>query len=187
MFPRPVGQDVYARVSRYVAQVHVARDGGSRERLAQGRGAWGGAGWVMVLTPGLVVALRGDVYGKGSDGALAFVGMLLRRATAHVWERSSLIDTASARVQAVRDDACDRAVVGGIRQPGGGGADAGDGVVVGKGAGLAPCIVSVLGLLGGGVHACVFGLLVGAVCCREGGGRGGGVVEGGVWEVPSCC
>ena len=54
--------------------------------------------------------------------------------------------------------------MGGIRHAGGGGADAGDGVVVVEGTGLAPCIVSVLGLLGGGVYACVFGLLVGAVC-----------------------
>ena len=75
VFPRPVGQDVYARVSRYGAQVHVARDGGGRQRLAQGRGAWGGAGRVMVLTPGVVDAVRGDVYGEGSDGALKFVGL----------------------------------------------------------------------------------------------------------------
>ena len=60
-------------------------------------------------------------------------------------------------------------------------------MVVLEGAGLAPCIVSVLGVLGRGVHTCVFGLLVGAVCCVEGGGPGGGVVEGGVWEVPPCC
>ena len=73
VFPGPVGQDVYARVSRYGAQVHVARDGGGRQRLAQGRGAWGGAGQVMVLTPGVVAAVRGDVYGEGSDGALEFV------------------------------------------------------------------------------------------------------------------
>ena len=51
------------------------------------------------------------------------------------------------------------------------------------GAGLAPCIVSVLGLLGGAVYACVFGLLVGAVCRVEGGRPGGAVMEGGVWEV----
>ena len=56
-----------------------------------------------------------------------------------------------------------------------------------EGAGLAPRIVSVLGLLGGGVHPCVFGFLVGAVCCVEGGGPGGGVVEGAVWEVSPCC
>ena len=58
----------------YGAQVHVARDGWGQERFAQGRGAWGGAGRVMVLTPGVVDALWGDVYGDGSDGALEFVG-----------------------------------------------------------------------------------------------------------------
>ena len=51
VFTGPVGQDVYARISRYSAQVHVARDGWGRQRLAQGRRAWGGAGRVMVLTP----------------------------------------------------------------------------------------------------------------------------------------
>ena len=66
---------VYARVSRYGAQVHVARDGGGRQRLTQGRGAWGGAGRVMVLTPGVVDAVRGDVYSEGSNGALEFVGL----------------------------------------------------------------------------------------------------------------
>ena len=60
-------------------------------------------------------------------------------------------------------------------------------MVIVEGASLAPRIVSVLGLLGGGVHTCVFGLLVGAVRCVEGGGPGGGVVEGGVWEVAPCC
>ena len=75
VFPGPVGQDVYARVSLYGAQVHVARDGGGRQRLAHGRGAWGGAGRVMVLTPGVVDAVRGDVYAEGSDGALEFVGL----------------------------------------------------------------------------------------------------------------
>ena len=30
VFPGPVGQNVYARVSRYAAQVHVARDGGGQ-------------------------------------------------------------------------------------------------------------------------------------------------------------
>ena len=53
-----------------------------------------------------------------------------------------------------------------------------------EGAGLASCVVSVLGLLGGSVYACVFELLVGAVCRVEGGGPGGGVMERGVWEVP---
>ena len=61
------------------------------------------------------------------------------------------------------------------------------GIVFVEGAGLAPCVLSVLGLLGGSVYACVFGPLVGAVCRVEGGGPGGGVMEGGVLEVPPCC
>ena len=56
-----------------------------------------------------------------------------------------------------------------------------------EGAGLASCVVSVLSLLGGSVCACVFGLRVGAVCRVEGGEPGGGVMLGGVWEVPPCC
>ena len=59
VIPGPVGQDVYARISRYGAQVHVPRDGGGRQRLAQG----------------VVDAVRVDVYGEGSDGALDFVGL----------------------------------------------------------------------------------------------------------------
>ena len=192
VFPGPVGQDVYARVSRYGAHIHVARDGGGRQRLAQGRGAWGGAGWVMVLTPGVVDAVRGDVYGEGSNGALEFVELDVVEARHRPCVGAPFGDPHGVCprrrwVLPVRGEACDRAVVGGIRYPGGGGADAGDGVVVVEGAGLAPRIVSVLGLLGGGVHTCVFGLLVRAVCCVEGGGPGGGVVEGGVWEVPPCC
>ena len=73
VFPEPVRQEVYARVPWYGAEVHIASDGGGRQRLAQGRGAWGGAGRVVVLTPGLVDAVWGDVYGEGSDGALEFV------------------------------------------------------------------------------------------------------------------
>ena len=192
MFPLPVGQDGYARVPWYAAQVHVARDGGGLERSPQGRGAWGGAGRVMVLTPGVVDAVRGDVYGEGSDGALEVVGLDVVEARHHPCLEAPFADPHGVCpqrcwVQAVRDDACDRAVVAGTRHSGGGGADAGDGVVVVDGAGLAPCIVSVLGLLGGGVYACVSGLLVGAVCPVEGGGPGGGVMEGGVWEVPPCC
>ena len=75
MFPGPVWQDVYAQVPWYGAQVHVARDSGGREWLAQGQGAWRGAGRVMVLTPGVVDAVWGDVYSDGSDGALEFVGL----------------------------------------------------------------------------------------------------------------
>ena len=68
----------------------------------------------------------------------------------------------------------------------GGGAYAGDGVVVVEGAGFASCVVLVLGLLGGSVYARVFGLLVGTVCCVEGSGPGGGVMEDEVWEFPLC-
>ena len=75
----------------------------------------------------------------------------------------------------------------GIGYSGGGRADAGDGVVVVEGAGLASCIMSVLGFLGGSVYACVYGLLVGAVCCVEGGAPGEGLMGGGLWEVPPCC
>ena len=71
MFLGPVRQDVYARIPWYGPQVHVAGDGGGRERLVQGRGAWGGAR--RVLTPVVVDAVWGDVYGEGSDGALEFV------------------------------------------------------------------------------------------------------------------
>ena len=117
--------------------------------------------------------------------------MLWRRATACVWERPSLIHTASARDaaglrQSVMMPVIVRLLVASDTLAGGG-ADAGVGVVVFEGAGLAPCIMSVLGLLGGGVHTCVFGLTVGAVCCVEGHGPGGGVLEGGVWEVPPRC
>ena len=115
----PVGQDVYARVSRYGAQVHVARDGGGRQRLTQGRGAWGGAGRVMVLTTGLVDAVRGDVYGEGSDGALEFVGLDVVEARHRPCVGAPFPDPHGVCprrrwVQAVRGDACDRAVVGGI-------------------------------------------------------------------------
>ena len=98
VFPGPVGQDVYARVPWYSAQVHVARDGGSRERLAQGRGARGGAGRVMVLTPGWLMPYRVMCTAKGPMTRWSLLGwMFLRRATACVWERPSLIHTASAR------------------------------------------------------------------------------------------
>ena len=117
--------------------------------------------------------------------------MLLRHATARVWERPSLIHTASARDaaglrQSVMMPVTMRLwlVLDTLAEEG---ADAGDGVILVEGASLAPCVVPVLGLLGGGVYACVFGLLVGAVCRVEGGGPGGGVSEGGVWEVPPCC
>ena len=119
VFPGPVGQVVYARVSRYGAQVHVARDGGGRQQLAQGRGAWGGAGRVMVLTPGVVDAVRGDVYGEESDGALESVGLDVVEAHHRLCVGAPFADPQGICprrrwVQAVRGDACDRAVVGGI-------------------------------------------------------------------------
>ena len=119
MFPGPVGQDVYARASRYGAQVNVACDGGGRQRLAQGRGAWGGAGRVMVLKPGVVDAVRGDVYSEGSDGALEFAGLDVVEARHRPCVGAPFADPHGVCprrccIQAVRGDACDRAVVGGI-------------------------------------------------------------------------
>ena len=77
-------------------------------------------------------------------------------------------------------------IVGGIGHPGGQDAYAWDGVVVSEGEGPASCVLSVLGFLGVGMYTRVFGLLVGAVCLVEGGGPVGGVMEGGVREVPPC-
>ena len=119
VFPGPVGQDVYAPVSQYGAQVHVARDGGGRQRLAQGLGAWGGAGRVMVLTQGVVDAVQGDVYAEGSDGALEFMGSDVVEARHRPCVGAPFADPHGVCprrhwVQAVRDDACDREVVGGI-------------------------------------------------------------------------
>ena len=108
-----------------------------------------------------------------------------------MWERPSLIHTASARDAAGFRQSVMMPVI--LRLWVASDTLAGEALVRGmvwlfmEGAGLAPCIVSVLGVLGGGVYACVFGLLVGAVCRVEGGGPGGGVMEGGVWEVRPCC
>ena len=70
VFPGPVRQDVYAWVPCHGAQVHVARDGGGRERLAQERAGRGEAGRVVLFTSGVVDAVSGDVYGEESDGVL---------------------------------------------------------------------------------------------------------------------
>ena len=110
MFPGPVGQDVYTRVSRYGAQVNVARDGGGRQRFAQGRGAWSGAGRVMVLTPGVVDAVRVD--------ALEFAGLDGVEARHRPCVGAPFADPHGVCprrrcIQAVRGDACDRAVVDG--------------------------------------------------------------------------
>ena len=119
------------------------------------------------------------------------VWMLLRRATARVWERPSLIHTASARDAAMFRPSVMMPVIVrlwvALHTLAGGGADAGYGVVVLGGVGLAPCVVLVLGLFAGSVYACVHGLLVGGVWRSEGGRPGGGVMEGGLQEVPSAC
>ena len=62
-----------------------------------------------------------------------------------------------------------------------------DGVVDVWGVVPASCVVLVLVFLGGGVYVCVIGLLVGAVGAVEGREREGGVMEGGMREVPLCC
>ena len=113
MFPEPVGQDVDALVSLYGAQVHVFLDGRGRERLTQRRGAWGGAARVMVLTPGVVDAVRADVYGKASDGALEFVVLTVVEARHRPCMGAPFADP-HGWVQAVCDESCDRAVVGGL-------------------------------------------------------------------------
>ena len=122
---------------------------------------------------------------KGPTARWSFSGwMLWRRATARVWERPSLIHTASARDAARFRQSVMMPVI--VRLWVASDTLAGGALMRGMVWSFrwAPRIVSVLGLLGGGVHTCVFGLFVGAVCCVEGAGAGGGVVEGGVWEVP---
>ena len=119
MFPGAVGQDVYAWVPWHCAKVHVARYGGGRVWLAQGRGARGGAGRVAVFTLGGADAVWGDVYGEGSESALYLMGLDVVEAPHRPCVGVSLADTHRVcprlrQAQAVRDDACDRAVVGGI-------------------------------------------------------------------------
>ena len=117
--------------------------------------------------------------------------MSLRRANARVCEGPSLIHTTPARDAAGFRHSVMMPVIerffGGIGHSGGGGAYAGEGVVVVEGAGLASCVVRVPTLFGGSLCACVFGLLVGAVCHVEGDEPGGDVMQGGVWETPPCC
>ena len=175
-------------VPRYMLPVMVGAGSGWRRGEVHGveqGGSWcSHRGWSMPY--GVTCTAKGPTARWSLWG-----WMLWRRATARVSERPSLIHTASARDAAGFRQSVVMPVI--VRlwvasdTLAGGGADAGDGVVVVEGAGLAPRIVSVLGLLRGGVYTCVFRLLVWAVCCVEGGGPGGGVVEGGVWEVPPCC
>ena len=175
-------------VPRYMLPVMVGA--GSGWRRGEVHGVEQGGSWCSHREWSMPYGVTCTAKGPTTRWSL-WGWMLWRRATARVWEHPSLIYTASARDAAGFRQSVVMPVI--VRlwvasdTLNGGGADAGDGVVVVEGAGLAPRIVSVLGLLGGGVHTCVFGLLVGAVCCVEGGGQGGGVVDGGVWEVPPCC
>ena len=100
-------------VPRYMLPMMVGAGSGWR------RGEVHGLQRVMVLTAGVVDAVRGDVYGEGSDGALEFVGLDVVEARHRPCVGAPFADphgVCSRRrwVQAVRDDACDRAVVGGI-------------------------------------------------------------------------
>ena len=172
-------------VPRYMLPVMVGAGSGWRRGEVHGveqGGSWC-SHWGWLMPYGVPCTVKGPTACPGLWG-----WMLWRRATARVWVRPSLIHTASARDAAgFRQSVMMPVIVRLWVAPdtlAGGGADAGDGVVIVEGSGLAPRIVLVLGLLGGTVHTCVFGLLVGAVCCVEGGGPGGGVVEGRVWEVP---
>ena len=117
--------------------------------------------------------------------------MLLRRATALVWERPSLIHTASARDAAGFRQSVMMPVIVRLWMA----SDTLGGGALMRGMVWSSWRVWALRLAScrcwdswaGGVHACVFGLLVRAVCCVEGGGPGGGVVEVGVWELSLCC
>ena len=73
----------------------------------------------MVLTPGVVDAVRGDVYREGFHGALGLVGLDVVEARHRLCVGAPSVDPHGVcprrrQVQAVRDDAYDRAVVGGI-------------------------------------------------------------------------
>ena len=115
--------------------------------------------------------------------------MSLRRATARVWERPSMIHTASARNAARRRQSVMMPVIVRLWVASdtlvGGSAYARDSVVLGEVADPASCVVWVLGFLGRCVYAYVFGFLVGVVCCVKGGGPTGGMMEGSgpVWTL----
>ena len=98
VFPGPVGQDVYTRVSgtvpRYMLPVMVGAGSGWRRdevhEVEQG-GSWcSHRGWSMPY--GVTCTAKGPTARWSLWG-----WMLWRRATARVWERPSLIHTASAR------------------------------------------------------------------------------------------
>ena len=192
VFPGPVGQDVYSRVSRSVPRymLPVMVEAGSGWRRGEVHGVEESGSWCSHRGWSMPYGVTCTAKGPTASWSL-WDWMLLRRATARVWERPSLIHTASARDAAGFRQSVMMPVIVRLWVASDilavGAADAGDDLVVVEGAGLAPCILPVLVLLGGGVHACVFGLLVGVVCCVEGGGPGGSVVDGAVWEFPLCC
>ena len=98
VFPGPVGQDVYPRVPRYGAQVHVARDGGCRSGWRRGEVHGGERGGSWCSHRGRLMMYGVICAAKGQTARWSLWGwMLLRRATARVSERPSLIHTASAR------------------------------------------------------------------------------------------
>ena len=95
-------------VPRYMLPVMVGAGSGWR------RGEVHGVAW-----PGVVDAVRDDVYGEGSNGALQFVGLDVVEARHRPCVGAPFADPHGVCprrrwVQAVRGDACDRAVVGGI-------------------------------------------------------------------------
>ena len=73
----------------------------------------------MLLTPGVVDAVWGDVYGERSNGALEFVGLDVVEARHRPCVGAPFADPHGVCPrrrwsQAVCGDACDRVVVGGI-------------------------------------------------------------------------
>ena len=98
VFPGPVGQDLYARVPWYGAQVHfpVMMGAGSGWRRGKVHGVEQGGSWCSHR--GWLMPYRVICTAKGRTARCSLWGwMLLRRATARVWERPLLIHTASAR------------------------------------------------------------------------------------------
>ena len=79
-------------------------------------------GWTKVghgAHTGVVDVVRGDVYGEGSDGALEFVRLDVVEAPRRPCVGAPFADLYGVCPRrrwghTVRDDACDRAVVGGI-------------------------------------------------------------------------
>ena len=152
-------------VPRYMLPVMVGAGSGWRwgglHGVEQG-GSWcSHRGWLMPY--GVMCTAKGQTARCSLWGC-----MLLRRATARVWEGPSLIHTASTRDAA------------GFRQSMAGGA-------LMRGMMWSLWRVRALRIASGRCSASWPGpctCIVRAVCGVEGGWPGGGVMEGGVWEVP---